>query len=186
MYSDGSNIYTLLLQMWSLEYTQVPIDRKLKRGVEVSSQDKPESTSIEDADNNKADKMSLFKQMKSLSQPEDEHGMFYIYLFLFSHSNLAFLSLEIVKSASESSISEASQHSNESTKSAEATAKSEPRKSSITGAKSLHEMKSATVEAPGCSSDQRTSEGKAEYHCNFVYINLSLTDLNRGAQHSSK
>lgn len=61
--------------MWSLEYTQVPIDRKLKRGVEVCSQDKPESTSIDDADNNKADKMSLFKQMKSLSQPEDEHGM---------------------------------------------------------------------------------------------------------------
>lgn len=64
----------LVLQMWSLEYTQVPIDRKLKRGVEVTSQDKPESASIEDADN-KAEKMSLFKQMKSLSQPETEHGI---------------------------------------------------------------------------------------------------------------
>jgi len=72
--------------------------------------------------------------------------------------------IEIVKSASESSISESSQHSNESSKSAEETAKPEPseerRKSSITGAKSLHEMKSATVEAPGCSSEQKTNEGK--------------------------
>lgn len=68
--------------MWSLEYTQVPIDRKLKRGMEVTSQDKPESASTEDADNNKADKMSLFKQMKSLSQPEDEHGMHDTYIFI--------------------------------------------------------------------------------------------------------
>jgi len=72
--------------------------------------------------------------------------------------------LEIVKSASESSISEASQHSNESSKSAEATAKPEPsgerRKSSISGAKSWHEMKSATVEGPGCSSEQKSSEGE--------------------------
>lgn len=67
----------LVLQMWSLEYTQVPIDRKLKRGVEVTSLDKPESASIEDTDN-KADKMSLFKQMKSLSQPETEHGIAFI------------------------------------------------------------------------------------------------------------
>jgi len=57
--------------MWSLEHTQVPIDRKLKRGVEVNSQDKPESGSVDD---NKADKMSLFKQIKSLSQPEPENG----------------------------------------------------------------------------------------------------------------
>lgn len=60
----------------------MPIDRKLKRGMEVTSQDKPESASTEDADNNKADKMSLFKQMKSLSQPEDEHGMNDTYIFI--------------------------------------------------------------------------------------------------------
>jgi len=57
--------------MWSLEHTQVPIDRKLKRGVEVGSQDKPESGSVDDK---KADKISIFKQMKSLSQPEPDLG----------------------------------------------------------------------------------------------------------------
>ncbi|KAH8377111.1 hypothetical protein KR093_003521 [Drosophila rubida] len=143
-----------VVRMWSLEHTQVPIDRKLKRGVEVSSQDKPDSASVDD---NKADKMSIFKQMKSLSQPEPEH--------------------EIAKSASESSISEASQHSNESSKSAEANAKPESsgerRKSSITGAKSLHEMKSATVEAPGCSSDQRADE---EHSIRPSKSDTSLTD----------
>lgn len=144
-----------VVRMWSLEHTQVPIDRKLKRGVEVNSQDKPESGSV---DGNKADKMSLFKQIKSLSQPEEEN--------------------EIVKSASESSISEASQHSNESSKSAEATAKPEPsgerRKSSISGAKSLHEMKSATVEGPGCSSEQRTNE--EEHSIRPSKSDTSLTD----------
>ncbi|BFF93489.1 WD repeat and FYVE domain-containing protein 3 [Drosophila madeirensis] len=147
-----------VVRMWSLEHTQVPIDRKLKRGVEVSSQDKPDSAS--------ADKINIFKQMKSLSQPEEE--------------------TDIVKSASESSISEASEHSKaESLKSEERAEKEslkskekaeaaeeekireeqqspvERRKSSITGAKSLHEMKSATVEAPGCSSDAKGNEEDA-------------------------
>lgn len=61
--------------MWSLEHIQVPIDRKLKRGVEVNSQDKPDAGSVDDS-NNKSTKMNIFKQMKSLSQPEPEHGKF--------------------------------------------------------------------------------------------------------------
>lgn len=61
------------MQMWSLEHTQVPIDRKLKRGVEVNSQDKPDAGSVDES-HNKSEKMNIFKQMKSLSQPEPEHG----------------------------------------------------------------------------------------------------------------
>lgn len=59
--------------MWSLEHTQVPIDRKLKRGVEVNSQDKPDAGAADESQT-KSDKMNIFKQMKSLSQPEPEHG----------------------------------------------------------------------------------------------------------------
>lgn len=62
--------------------------------------------------------------------------------------------VEIHKSASESSISEASQHSNTSTQSdkpkkeCEPPVTSERRKSSFSGAKSLHEIKSSTVDHP--------------------------------------
>ncbi|XP_068150456.1 LOW QUALITY PROTEIN: WD repeat and FYVE domain-containing protein 3 [Drosophila tropicalis] len=148
-----------VVRMWSLEHTQVPIDRKLKRGIEVNSQDKPDSASVDDNKGNKADKMAIFKQMKSLSQPEEQH--------------------DIVKSASESSISEASQHSNESSKSAEASvskleAPTERRKSSISGAKSLHEMKSATVEAPGSSSDHKGTD--EEHIIRPSKSDTSLTD----------
>ncbi|ALC38357.1 bchs [Drosophila busckii] len=141
-----------VVRMWSLEYTQVPIDRKLKRGVELNSQDKPDI--VADVDKDKADKLSLFKQMKSLSQPEAE--------------------LEIVKSASESSLSEASQHSNDSAKSAEPAAAPERRKSSISGAKSLHEMKSATVEGAGCSAEHKTNE--EEHSIRPSKSDTSLTD----------
>lgn len=76
------------LQMWSLEHTQVPIDRKLKRGVEVTSQDKPDSASLDSKDN-KDEKLSIFKQMKSLSQPEDEEqGNDTIFLLHFELTNL--------------------------------------------------------------------------------------------------
>jgi len=51
----------------------VPIDRKLKRGTEVSSQDKPDSVSLEGKDN-KDDKISLIKPIRSLSQSEEELG----------------------------------------------------------------------------------------------------------------
>lgn len=153
-------------QMWSLEHTQVPIDRKLKRGTEVSSQDKPDTVSLEGKDN-KDDKMSLMKQIKSLSQSEEEMGELFKFLFLclvkIKISITFLLSAEIVKSASESSISEASQHSHGSSKSAEAGPKAEVqgerRKSSISGAKSLHEMKSATVEGQGSSYDPKSNEG---------------------------
>nr|NP_608968.2 blue cheese [Drosophila melanogaster]AAF52302.4 blue cheese [Drosophila melanogaster] len=146
-----------VVRMWSLEHTQVPIDRKLKRGTEVSSQDKPDTVSLEGKDN-KDDKMSLMKQIKSLSQSEEE--------------------MEIVKSASESSISEASQHSHGSSKSAEAGPKAEVqgerRKSSISGAKSLHEMKSATVEGQGSSYDPKSNED--EHAIRPSKSDTSLTD----------
>lgn len=94
--------------MWSLEHTQVPIDRKLKRGTEVSSQDKPDTVSLEGKDN-KDDKMSLMKQIKSLSQSEEEMGELFKFLFLCLVKikiSITFPSFaEIVKSASESSIS---------------------------------------------------------------------------------
>ncbi|XP_043641336.1 WD repeat and FYVE domain-containing protein 3 [Drosophila teissieri] len=146
-----------VVRMWSLEHTQVPIDRKLKRGTEVTSQDKPDSVCLEDKDN-KDDKMSLMKQIKSLSQSEEE--------------------MEIVKSASESSISEASQHSHESSKSADtgpkAEVQGERRKSSISGAKSLHEMKSATVEGQGGSYDPKSNED--EHSIRPSKSDTSLTD----------
>jgi len=87
-----------------------------------------------------------------------------------------FYSAEIVKSASESSISEASQHSLESSKSAGAKAdlEGEPRKSSISGAKSLHEMKSATVEGESSSCDPKSNEGKNVHM--IVYLKLTFYD----------
>lgn len=60
--------------MWSLEYTQVPIERKLKRATEVSSQDRPTSTDRENSCDAKDDgKLNILKQMKSLSL-QDENG----------------------------------------------------------------------------------------------------------------
>lgn len=74
---------------------------------------------------------------------------------------------EIVKSASESSISEASQHSNESSQSVKVETTAERRKSSISGAKSLHEMKSATVEGPSGSSEHKPNEGELTIYQNI-------------------
>ncbi|XP_030377443.1 WD repeat and FYVE domain-containing protein 3 [Scaptodrosophila lebanonensis] len=164
-----------VVRMWSLEHTQVPIDRKLKRGVEVNSQDKPDEKSISahnDNKDNKATKMDILKQMKSLSQPEQQ--------------------LDIAKSGSESSISEASHHSTESQKSEEAAGTSneltepppERRKSSVTGAKSLHEMKSATVDAPEPKTNEeehsiRPSKSDTSLTDGFVVID---NDKPRGEQ----
>ena len=69
--------------MWSLEYVQVPIERKLKRCAEVSSQDKAEAAAsvkevitempkkLEGEESNR--KMSIFQQMPSISS-QDEQG----------------------------------------------------------------------------------------------------------------
>jgi len=73
VFNKLNNLRSLCTQMWSLEHTQVPIDRKLKRGTEVSSQDKPDSVSLEGKDN-KDDKISLIKPIRSLSQSEEELG----------------------------------------------------------------------------------------------------------------
>lgn len=62
--------------MWSLEYTQVPLERKLKRCAEVSSQEKPESMdktkSTKSASTTKSDNknLDLFKQMKNMDSDE--------------------------------------------------------------------------------------------------------------------
>lgn len=66
--------------MWSLEYVQVPIERKLKRCAEVTSQDKsemnsskeiPETNKKEEGEESKR-KMSIFQQMPSISSQEDQ------------------------------------------------------------------------------------------------------------------
>ncbi|XP_036321880.1 WD repeat and FYVE domain-containing protein 3 isoform X2 [Rhagoletis pomonella] len=133
-----------VVRMWSLEYTQVPIERKLKRATEVSSQDRPVSIERENScDLKEGGKLNILKQMKSLSL-QDENA--------------------IAKSGSESSISEASAHSQQSTHSEKETVEtkecadkenkeeSERRKSSLSGAKSLHEMKASTVDGESVAS----------------------------------
>lgn len=60
--------------MWSLEYTQVPIERKLKRATEVGSKDRPASTERENSCDSKDEgKLNILKQMNSLSL-QDENG----------------------------------------------------------------------------------------------------------------
>ncbi|KAH8413938.1 hypothetical protein KR009_000634 [Drosophila setifemur] len=149
--TDTVKIKCFSQQMWSLEYTQVPIDRKLKRSVGICSQDK----SL-DFKANKDENVCLFKQMKSLSQQEEQHG--------------------VLKSASESSISENSQHSQDSQKSAEQDSKSKEHveQSSISGAKSLHEMNSDTADAPSRSKDKKFNED--EHYIRSCKSDTSLTD----------
>lgn len=62
--------------MWSLEHTQVPSDRKLKRGVEVTSQDKPDSVSDvkDNKGDNKDESIDIFKPITSFPQAEEENG----------------------------------------------------------------------------------------------------------------
>ncbi|XP_073823647.1 LOW QUALITY PROTEIN: WD repeat and FYVE domain-containing protein 3-like [Musca autumnalis] len=136
-----------VVRMWSLEYVQVPIERKLKRYAEIKSQENPDTGSDKEdeaaAGGETSKKMELFKQMQSISSHDDN---------------------EIHKSASESSISEASQHSNNSTQSdkpmkeCEIPMTSERRKSSFSGAKSLHEIKSSTVEGSGGNKGNEEEE----------------------------
>lgn len=66
--------------MWSLEYVQVPIERKLKRCAEVKSHENPDNTSDKEDDANvgggggeSTKKIELFKQMQSISS-HDENG----------------------------------------------------------------------------------------------------------------
>ncbi|XP_055847784.1 WD repeat and FYVE domain-containing protein 3 [Episyrphus balteatus] len=135
-----------VVRMWSLEYSQVPIERKLKRCPEVTSQDKVPEKDEKDSANEASKKLDLFKQMKSMSSNEGN---------------------EIAKSASESSISEAcdlsekSAKSDDSDKKLDTLANSERRKSSLAGTKSLHEMKSSTVDETRSAALDR-SESTAE------------------------
>lgn len=60
--------------MWSLEYVQVPIERKLKRCNEIKSQENPDTHSEEEdesknSENNK--KMDIIKQMQGISSHDD-------------------------------------------------------------------------------------------------------------------
>lgn len=62
--------------MWSLEYVQVPIERKLKRYAEVKSQENPDTASDKEdettvAGGETSKKMELFKQMQSISSHDD-------------------------------------------------------------------------------------------------------------------
>lgn len=58
-------ICMFFFQMWSLEYVQVPIERKLKRTQEVTSVEKPASQDSDDSKPaaDKSKKLDLFKQM---------------------------------------------------------------------------------------------------------------------------
>uniref|UniRef100_A0A1B0A860 WD repeat and FYVE domain-containing protein 3 n=1 Tax=Glossina pallidipes TaxID=7398 RepID=A0A1B0A860_GLOPL len=125
-----------VVRMWSLEYAQVPAERKLKRSPEVKSQEKFDGKSLDKAEeeheSNKLDGKKICKQMPNISSPHES---------------------DIQKSASESSVSEASNHTNTSTQSEKPIKNSEyliinseRRKSSFSGAKSLLEIKSSTVE----------------------------------------
>lgn len=64
--------------MWSLEYSQVPIERKLKRCPEVSSQDKVPEKDEKDSANEASKKLDLFKQMKSMSSNEGNGRIFFV------------------------------------------------------------------------------------------------------------
>ncbi|XP_037812431.1 WD repeat and FYVE domain-containing protein 3 isoform X2 [Lucilia sericata] len=137
-----------VVRMWSLEYVQVPIERKLKRCAEIKSQENPDNQSDKEEEETKngesSKKIDIIKQMQGISSHDEN---------------------EIHKSASESSISEASNHSNNSTQSDKPNKKdceppvtSERRKSSFSGAKSLHEIKSSTVDHPNSLKNNEEEE----------------------------
>lgn len=62
-------ILTSSLQMWSLEHIQVPVERKLKRCEEVTSQEVDNLSEGADPKNH-SKKLDLFKNMKSMSSNE--------------------------------------------------------------------------------------------------------------------
>lgn len=61
--------------MWSLEYAQVPAERKLKRSPEVKSQEKFDGKSLDKAEeeheSNKLDGKKVCKQMPNISSPHE-------------------------------------------------------------------------------------------------------------------
>ena len=62
--------------MWSLEYVQVPIERKLKRCNEIKSQENPDTHSEEEDESKNSEcnkKMDIIKQMQGISS-HDETG----------------------------------------------------------------------------------------------------------------
>lgn len=77
--------------MWSLEYVQVPIERKLKRHAEVKSQENPDTASDKEDEvsppvggGETSKKMELFKQMQSISS-HDDNGKPIFYLCCLCH-----------------------------------------------------------------------------------------------------
>uniref|UniRef100_A0A1A9X279 WD repeat and FYVE domain-containing protein 3 n=1 Tax=Glossina brevipalpis TaxID=37001 RepID=A0A1A9X279_9MUSC len=143
-----------VVRMWSLEYAQVPAERKLKRGIEVKSQEKSDNKcsgkTEEVHEMDKLDGKKICKQMPNISSSHESGKG----IFLQIHKkSIRILILDIQKSASESSVSEASNHTNKSTQSEKPLkdseyliTNSERRKSSFSGAKSLLEIKSSTIE----------------------------------------
>lgn len=63
--------------MWSLEYVQVPIERKLKRCAEIKSQENPDTHSDKEEEDSKnpdsTKKIDIIKQMQGISS-HDENG----------------------------------------------------------------------------------------------------------------
>lgn len=63
--------------MWSLEYVQVPIERKLKRCAEIKSQENPDSYSVKKKEESKnsenSKKIDIIRQIQGISS-HDENG----------------------------------------------------------------------------------------------------------------
>lgn len=73
--------------MWSLEYSQIPIERKLKRIVNVNSREKPDlSRNAKSSSSENSKKLDLFKQMNTI--PVNERNGSLLNLELFKNKQL--------------------------------------------------------------------------------------------------